>query len=258
MNILDTIIQYKKIEVSQNKLRVPLSELKRSAFYSRDVLSLQSFLTQPDKTGIIAEFKRKSPSKGIIHPNPDLYSITKNYVDHGASALSILTDTHFFGGSSQDLMDARMHKVPLLRKEFIVDAYQIDEAKAIGADAILLIAACLTKEEVKLLSSYAQGLGLEVLLELHAEEELAHICDNIKLVGINNRNLKTFEVDIEQSLRMASKLEGSYCLIAESGIHNADQVNLFKSNGFKGFLIGEQFMKHEDPGKAFAAFVSQL
>ncbi|MFN5334509.1 MAG: indole-3-glycerol phosphate synthase TrpC [Bacteroidota bacterium] len=258
MNILDTIIQYKKEEVSQNKLRVPVSELKKSAFYSRDVLSLKSYINHPDKTGIISEFKRKSPSKGIIHPNPDLLSITKDYVDHGASALSILTDAHFFGGSNEDLIQARVHPIPILRKEFIVDTYQIEEAKSIGADAILLIAACLTKEEVQSLSDYAMGLGLEVLLELHAEEELGHICDNIQLVGINNRNLKTFEVDIEQSIRMANKIDPSKCLIAESGIHSAEQVKFFKSNSFKGFLIGEQFMKQEYPGKAFASFVSYL
>jgi len=258
MNILDTIIQHKKEEVSQNKFRVSVSDLKRSAFYSRDVLSLKSFLNHPVKTGIIAEFKRKSPSKGVIHPNPDVLSITKDYVDHGASALSILTDAQFFGGNNQDLIEARIHPIPILRKEFIVDTYQIEEAKSIGADAILLIAACLTKEEVEAFADYAKNLGLEVLLELHAEEELGHISDNINLVGINNRDLKTFEVDIEQSVRMAKKIDPSKCLIAESGIHSAEEVKFFKSNGFKGFLIGEQFMKQENPGKAFESFVSQL
>lgn len=258
MNILDTIIQYKKREVLQNKLQTPIDELKRSSSYSRDTLSLYSFIHHANKTGIIAEYKRKSPSKGIIHPNPDLLSITKSYVDHGASALSILTDNHFFGGSNQDLMQARVHQIPILRKEFIVDTYQIEEAKSIGADAILLIAACLTIEEVKSFADYANNIGLEVLLELHAEEELGHICDNIRLIGINNRNLKTFEVDIDQSIRMAKKIHPSKSLVAESGIDAVTQIKYFKSFGFKGFLIGEQFMKQNDPGSAFANFVSQL
>lgn len=258
MNILDTIIAYKKEAVEKNKINLPVAALRTSSLYQRTPISLQASVVNPDKTGIIAEFKRRSPSKGIIHPNPDLLSITKDYVEGGASALSILTDQPSFGGNNQDLINARIHNIPILRKEFIVDTYQIEEAKSIGADAILLIAACLTKNEVKQFSAYANQLGLEVLLELHGEDELDYICDDIALVGINNRNLKTFQVDIEQSIRMSEKIGSSKIKIAESGIHHPDEVNHFKSNGFHGFLIGEQFMKHDDPGQAFKTFVSQL
>ncbi len=258
MNILDTIIAYKREEVEKNKINHPVTSLRASNFYQRNTLSLQSFLTDTEKTGIIAEFKRRSPSKGVIHPNPDILSITKDYMEGGASGLSILTDQQFFGGSNQDLINARMHNIPILRKEFIIDTYQIEEAKSIGADAILLIAACLTKQEVKSFSDYANNLGLEVLLELHGEDELDHICAHTTLIGINNRNLKTFEVDIDQSIRMAKKIDSSKLRIAESGIHQPKEVSYFKEHGFHGFLIGEQFMKQENPGEAFKSFVAAL
>jgi indole-3-glycerol phosphate synthase len=170
----------------------------------------------------------------------------------------VLTDEQFFGGSTADLIKARIYNIPILRKDFIVDEYQIEEAKAMGADVILLIAACLTTEEVKRLAAYAKQLGLEVLLELHDEEELQHICEETEIVGINNRNLKTFEVDIERSLRMAKQIPDTKIKVAESGISSVENIHLFKANGFRGFLIGENFMKEENPGKAFAAFVQQL
>ena len=258
MNILDQILEYKKTEVALHKAQTPVELLRQSEYYSRTCLSLKSFLLNPAKTGIIAEFKRRSPSKGIIHPNPDVIEITTAYCEGGASALSVLTDQQFFGGSNDDLILARKNYIPILRKDFIIDPYQIEEAKSIGADVILLIAACLTKEEVQSLAKYAIQLGLEVLLELHDESELGHVCDEIFIVGINNRNLKTFEVDIEQSIRMAGQIDPSKVLVAESGISSVKEVKYFKQKGFKGFLMGEYFMKHEDPGKAFKDFVKTL
>lgn len=258
MNILETIIEQKQKEVAFNKVQTPVETLRTSAHYDRPCLSLKSFLLDPSKTGIIAEFKRRSPSKGIIHPNPDVLAITTAYCEGGASALSVLTDENFFGGSNDDLMLARKNTIPILRKDFIIDPYQIEEAKSIGADVILLIAACLTKEEVQSLASYAIALGLEVLLELHDESELNHVCDEIDIVGVNNRNLKTFEVDIEQSIRMANQIDPSKVLVAESGISGIDQIKYFKEKGFSGFLMGEYFMKHADPGEAFKDFVKQL
>lgn len=258
MNILEEIIEYKKEEVRSRKSKVRVSELEKSDLFSRPVLSLRDFLLDKSKTGIIAEFKRRSPSKGIINPDVDVVEVTKGYTKNGASCLSVLTDTHFFGGSNEDLIKARVNQIPILRKDFIIDEYQLIEAKSIGADVILLIAACLSPAEVKRLAAFAKGLGLEVLLELHLEEELDHVCDDTTVIGINNRNLKTFVVDIERSLRMAEKIPLSKLKIAESGISSIENILLFKRHGFHGFLIGENFMKAPDPTIAFAEFVKQL
>ncbi|MEO8403851.1 MAG: indole-3-glycerol phosphate synthase TrpC [Chitinophagaceae bacterium] len=258
MNILDTIIAYKKEEIKKRKLQTTVTALEGRPLFARKTLSLKDSLLNKNRTGIIAEFKRKSPSKGDIHAGADVVAITKAYTANGASGLSVLTDEHFFGGSDEDLQKARINDIPLLRKEFIVDEYQLTEAKSIGADAILLIAACLTPTEVKQLAGFANKLGLEVLLELHAEEELEHICDEVQLIGINNRNLKTFEVDIERSLAMAARVPDDKIKIAESGIHSVADIILFKEHGFKGFLIGETFMKAADPGMAFADFVKKI
>jgi indole-3-glycerol phosphate synthase len=258
MSILDQIIEYKKSEVSKRKLKVPVAELEKRPLFSGQTLSLKDSLQDETKTGIIAEFKRRSPSKGIINDKADVLLVTKAYAENGASCLSVLTDEHFFGGSNEDLMKARENPIPVLRKDFIIDEYQLVEAKSIGADVILLIAACLTLTEVKRLATFAKKLGLEVLLELHAEEELEHICDETRIIGINNRNLKTFEVDIERSLRMAERIPGDKIKVAESGISSAENILLFRQHGFKGFLIGENFMKEADPGLAFKKFVSGL
>jgi len=258
MNILDKIIAQKRIEVEERKAKASVTELKQQPLYARATLSLKEFLLDDTKTGIIAEFKRQSPSKGVINGKADVLEVTSAYTNNGASCLSVLTDEQFFGGSTADLIKARVNNIPILRKDFIVDEYQIEEAKAMGADVILLIAACLTTDEVKRLAAYAKQLGLEVLLELHDEEELQHICEETEIVGINNRNLKTFEVDIERSLRMAKQIPDTKIKVAESGISSVENIQLFKANGFRGFLIGENFMKEENPGKAFAAFVQQL
>jgi indole-3-glycerol phosphate synthase len=232
--------------------------LQQSPGFNRTPYLLNEFLLNPAKTGIIAEFKRKSPSKGIINDRVSVLEVTNAYTQFGASCLSVLTDTEFFGGSTADLKAARVHPIPILRKDFIIDDYQIAEAKEMGADVILLIAACLSPTQVKDLAAYAKNLQLSVLLELHDEEELAHICGDTDIVGINNRNLKTFEVDIERSLRMAAQIPASKIKVAESGISSVENINLFKANGFKGFLIGENFMKAANPAQAFEAFVQQL
>ncbi len=258
MNILDKIIEQKKVEVAERKIAVSIEQLQQSDFYNRKTFSLKQFLLDETKTGIIAEFKRKSPSKGIINDKVDVADVTKAYTENGASCLSVLTDEIFFGGTTADFEKARANNIPILRKDFIVDEYQIVEARAMGADVILLIAACLTVDEVKRLATFANYIGLEVLLELHGEEELKHICDETVIIGVNNRNLKTFEVDIERSLRMAEKIPANKVKIAESGISTVENILLFKQNGFKGFLIGENFMKEENPGLAFKNFVQKL
>jgi len=258
MNILERIIESKKEEVREKKNRQPVTVLEKTNFYSKKTLSLKEYLNDESKTGIIAEFKRRSPSKGIINDKAGVIEVTKAYADNGASCLSILTDQQYFGGTNEDLIKARVNEIPILRKDFIIDEYQIIEAKSIGADVILLIAACLSPSEVKRLASFANGLQLEVLLELHADEELEHICDETEIIGINNRNLKTFEVDIERSLRMAEKIPVSKIKVAESGISSIENILLFKQHGFKGFLIGENFMKAGNPTIAFADFVKQL
>lgn len=258
MTILDTIIAHKRQEVEARKSDASTKVLERSALFARERLSLAASLRDTRRTGIIAEFKRKSPSKGNINASADVVAVTAAYTKYGAAGLSVLTDQHFFGGSADDLVRARGNNLPLLRKDFLIDEYQLVEARSMGADVVLLIAACLTPGAVRQLAAAARKLELEVLLELHAEEELDHVCDEVDLVGINNRNLKTFEVDIDRSLRMAEKLPGDKIKVAESGISSVENITLFKHHGFRGFLIGEHFMKEPDPAIAFARFVEQL
>src|SRR5678809_1541098 len=230
MNILEQIIEYKREEVKNKKSKVKTADLEKRELFSRTVLPVKDFLLDRSRTGIIAEFKRRSPSKGIINPDVDVIDVTKGYTENGASCLSILTDEHFFGGSDEDLIRARINKIPILRKDFIVDEYQLVEAKSIGADVILLIAACLTTKEVKHLARFAKNLGLEVLLELHSEKELGHVCSETELIGINNRDLKTFKVNLGHSLMMAEKISDDKIKIAESGISSVDDIVLFKEN----------------------------
>jgi len=258
MDILEQIIEYKRSEVEKRKAAVSVSQLEASPLFKRPTYSLRQSLLDENKTGIIAEFKRKSPSKGNINIAADVLKVTNAYTRYGASGLSVLTDQHFFGGCDEDLLAARVNTIPILRKEFIIDEYQITEARSIGADVILLIAACLTPADVKRLAAFAKNLNLEVLLELHGEDELDHICDEAGLIGINNRNLKTFVVDIERSLRMAESIPADRLKIAESGISSVKNIALFKQHGFQGFLIGENFMKEPDPTIAFAEFVNSL
>jgi indole-3-glycerol phosphate synthase len=258
MNILETIVAYKRKEVAERKMETPLAELERNEVYGRPCLSLRESIRDPRKTGFIAEFKRRSPSKGVINDKVSAAEVTRGYAAAGASGLSVLTDRHFFGGHNDDLLSARGNAIPILRKEFIIDEYQVVEAKAIGADVILLIAACLSPADVKRLAEFACSFGLEVLLEIHEEEELEHICDATTLIGVNNRDLKTFTVDIDRSIRLSRKIPGDRVLIAESGIHDPDTVRRMRDAGFHGFLVGEHFMKDANPAVAFASFVKQL
>jgi indole-3-glycerol phosphate synthase len=258
MNILDKIIEYKREEVAARKSMVSEAELMDCEYFDRTTLSLSENLLKQDASGIIAEFKRKSPSKGFIHKDADVAITTNAYTANGASGLSVLTDYHFFGGSTQDLIDARINAIPILRKDFVIDTYQILEAKAIGADVILLIAACLSKTEVQHLAAFAKQLNLEVLLELHVAEELDHICNEINMVGINNRDLKSFKVDINRSIALSKLIPEDKIKIAESGISEPETIKQFKQEGYRGFLIGETFMKEKDPGAALNFFVNKI
>ncbi len=258
MNILDKIVAQKQQEVAERKAHVSVAELEQKKFFSSDTLSLKSFLADPARTGIIAEFKRRSPSKGIINDRVTVEEVTSAYAKNGASGISVLTDQEFFGGSLDDLLAATINDVPLLRKDFMIDEYQLIEAKAYGAEVILLIAACLTPGQVKTMAATAKGLGLEVLLEIHNEEELGHVCDAVDLVGVNNRNLKTFEVSIDTSLGLINKIPKEKPAVTESGISDVDTIVTLRQAGFSGFLIGENFMKQASPSVAFADFVNQL
>ena len=260
MNILDTIIAHKKNEVAERKQLVSTAQLALAPHFELAVPSLKASVLDKSKTGIIAEFKRKSPSKGVINDAVSIEEVTTAYAKHGASGISVLTDQAFFGGHLEDLQSAAALNlsVPLLRKDFMIDEYQLVEAKAAGAAVILLIAACLTPDEVKRMAIAAKNIGLEVLLEIHNEEELAHLCDGIDLVGVNNRNLKNFEVSIENSLHLIKKIPSHIPAIAESGISKVDTIVTLRNAGFRGFLIGENFMRHAQPSIVFADFVHEL
>jgi indole-3-glycerol phosphate synthase len=203
MNILEEIIAFKQAEVEKQKIAIRPEQLEKFGFFNEQPLSLKASLQDKNKTRIIAEFKRKSPSKGVINADADVFAVTRAYAAGGAAGLSVLTDAHFFGGGIDDLIKARINRIPILRKDFIIDEYQLIEAKAIGADVILLIAACLDKNQTRQLAKQAKALGMEVLLEIHDEHELDHICEEVDLVGVNNRNLKTFSVDPDQSIRLS-------------------------------------------------------
>lgn len=258
MNILETIIAHKQKEVAERKKQMPVAELEQMRFFSRETRSLKKSILNPSKNGIIAEYKRKSPSKGVINNRDSVEAVTKAYEAFGASGISILTDYKFFGGSLDDLISARDNSLPLLRKDFMIDEYQLTEAKAYGADVILLIASCLSSVQVKSLASVAKNLDLEVLLELHDETELEHICDEVDLVGVNNRNLKTFEVNLEHSVKLAQQIPDKFLRVAESGINDVENIRYLKQFGFKGFLIGEYFMKQKSPAEAFKNFSYDL
>jgi indole-3-glycerol phosphate synthase len=257
MNILDTIIERKKQEILDSKSKISLQQLKESEFFGRTTYSLKE--TIQSKSGIIAEFKRKSPSKGIINNKVSPLEVVSEYEKFGASAVSILTDQDFFGGSFDDILSVRKSvNIPILRKDFMIDEYQFFEAKSMGADVILLIAACLSPNQVSELTELAHQLDLEVLLEIHTEEELLHINKNIDFVGINNRNLKDFKVDLQHSVNLKNQLPYDILSIAESGIYSEQDFKFLKEKGFNGFLMGEYFMKNENPGNKFKEFVSSL
>lgn len=258
MNILETIIALKRKELVVRKKDFPFAELEKSRFMKRPKRSLQGSLLKNDSTGIIAEYKRRSPSKGVINNRDSIESVTRAYSAYGAAGISILTDLQYFGGSLDDLIAANDNGIPLLRKDFMIDPYQLVEAKAHGADVILLIAACLSQKEVKDLAGTAKSLDLEVLLEVHDESELGHVCEDVNMIGINNRDLKTFEVSLERSMQLSEKLGADKIKISESGIDSPETIRLLRNHGFSGFLIGEYFMKQKDPCTAFKNFTYSL
>lgn len=257
MNILDKIIERKKQETAEAKSKISVEKLKDSEFFGRPIFSLKE--TIRTKSGIITEFKRKSPSKGIINNKVSPLDVVSQYEKFGASAVSVLTDEDFFGGSFDDILSVRNHiNIPILRKDFMIDEYQFYEAKSIGADVILLIAACLSPIQVSEFTDLAHSLDLEVLLEIHSEEELKHINKDIDFVGINNRNLKDFKVDLQHAADLKNQLPENILSIAESGIYHEEDFRFLKEKGFDGFLMGEYFMKNENPGEKFGEFVSNV
>lgn len=258
MTILDSIVAQKKIEIAHRQSVVSIRELEQSLLFAAPCSSLKSNLQDASKTGIIAEYKRKSPSKGIINGLATVKEVTQAYTQFGAAGISVLTDEAFFGGTMLDLEEATVNNIPLLRKDFMISEYQIVEAKASGASVILLIAACLSPSQVKQMTLLAHSLGLEVLLEIHNRAELNHIIPEIDLVGVNNRNLKNFEVSINISLDLIGHIPVEIPVIAESGIDNPDTIVTLQKAGFTGFLIGERFMRASDPSVAFANFVNDL
>ena len=260
MNILDKIVEYKRKETEVRKHHYPIASLEQSAYFERATHSMKKELLREDKHGIIAEFKRKSPSRGEINFKANIEGTSLGYIKAGASGLSILTDDYFFGGRNQDLIDARsLNACPILRKDFILDEYQIIEAKSIGADVILLIAAILDPWQLKEFCSLAHSLHLEVLMEIHDEDEMRNNEDaNVDLIGVNNRNLKTFEVSANVSKRLSEIIPASAIKISESGIDSPEAIIELKKFGFRGFLMGQTFMEKDDPEREATDFISRL
>lgn len=255
MTILEQIVATKREEVAAHKKQVSYSGLLESPYARRQRLSMRTALKN-SPYGIIAEFKRKSPSKGFIHQDAIVSEVVQGYVRCGASACSVLTDTLYFGGSAEDLKHAREAvNVPLLRKDFMIDTYQIAEAAAWGADVVLLIASALSPAQCCELAGAAHELGLEVLLEIHHGGELGHICPDVDMVGVNNRNLSTFVTDIYTSFELAKQIPAPFLKISESGIGSVETVKALQEAGYKGFLIGERFMKEARPDLALKNFI---
>lgn len=259
MDILEEIVAQKQKEVAERKELFPTKLLEKSTFFEGKPVSMVEYIRRPDKVGIIAEFKRQSPSKGVINANAKVEKTSIGYMQAGASGLSVLTDTKFFGGKSEDLMEARKFNFcPILRKDFMIDEYQVVEAKSIGADMILLIARILTADQLKNLATQAKSLGMEVLMEIHEEEELKKLCPEVDIVGVNNRNLKTFSTSTDVSKKLSPKIPKDFLKISESGIHDAETVLDLKSNGFEGFLVGERFMATARPEQACREFINSI
>ena len=259
MNILDKIVIDKRKEVVLRKQLIPTSQLEASVLFDRPSNSLAAAL-RASNSGIIAEHKRRSPSKAVINQGLNVQDVARGYENAGVCGMSVLTDGKYFGGALDDLLLARAAaQLPLLRKEFIIDKYQILEAKAYGADVILLIAAILDREEIKLLSELAKSLELDVLLEVHNEEELhKSLMPSLDMLGVNNRNLKTFEVSLETSKSLATKIPDDFVKVSESGISTVDAIKELQPYGYEGFLIGENFMKTDNPGAHAQLFIDQL
>ena len=259
MNILDKITADKRIEVNLRKNLIPTKQLEQSILFERETISLAKNL-RASKSGIIAEHKRRSPSKSVINQSLNVQDVAKGYENAGVCGMSVLTDGKYFGGSLDDLLTARAScNLPLLRKEFIINEYQILEAKAYGADVILLIAAILNRKEIKKFSELAKNLNLDVLLEIHNEEELhKSIMPSLDMLGVNNRNLKTFGVSLETSKSLSEIIPSDFVKISESGISSVNAIKELQPFGYQGFLIGENFMKTDNPGKNATQFIKEL
>lgn len=260
MSILKQIVANKKKEVKLQKELKPIKLLERSIFFDTEVVSMKHYLQRTDKEGIIAEIKRSSPSTGTLKNNIDIERLSIAYMQAGATALSVLTDQHYFNGCNEDLTTARkFNYCPILRKDFTIDKYQIAEAKSIGADCILLIAACLTPRKANELASYAKTIGLEVLLEVHNKTEIdTHLNQHLDLIGVNNRNLKDFSTNIENSIELATYIPDEFVKISESGLYEASQLIKLRKYGYQGFLIGGHFMKKSRPAKACKDLIVEL
>jgi len=259
MNILDKIVADKYKEVELKKSLIPVTQLESSVLFDRQTYSLATALRNSN-TGIIAEHKRRSPSKAVINQKVSVQDVAQGYQTAGVCGMSVLTDGKYFGGSLDDLLLARSStQLPLLRKEFIIDQYQLLEAKAYGADVILLIAAVLDRDQIKSLSEFAKSLALDVLLEVHNKEELEKsIMPSLDMLGVNNRNLKTFEVSIETSKQLSDHIPNDFVKVSESGISNIEAIKDLQQYGYQGFLIGENFMKTENPGESAITFIKEL
>jgi len=259
MNILKRILEDKEVEIKSAKNKILVSELKLSSYYARKCLSLIEAIKNKD-TSIIAEIKKASPSKGIICENFDHIQIAGDYIRAGATAISVLTDKKYFQGNIEYIKDIRpLASLPILRKDFIIDSYQIDEAKAYGADAVLLIAEALDANQLSDLHTQAKELGMDCLVEIHSERELEKIdFTQIKLVGVNNRNLEDFSVDITTTLRIASQVPEGIVLVSESGISSIDDIVKLKKVGVKAFLIGETLMRSVNRERALKELLQEL
>lgn len=258
-DILRTIVEQKHKEVAILQAQFSIDDLKKQALFNRTCYSAKAAILDDKKSGIISEFKRQSPKKGAINANANIQKVVESYQEANASVVSVLTDQLFFGAHDDDFEKARKHlNMPLLRKDFLIDPYQIYQSKAMGADLILLIAAILTPNEVENMSRIAKDLGLEILLEIHDEEELDHINPLIDLVGINNRNLKDFSVDLNHSIKLSEQIPNTFVKVAESGIKGETDIRFLRTNGFQAFLIGEYFMKHDNPGKVCSELTHNL
>ncbi|PKB43426.1 indole-3-glycerol phosphate synthase [Cellulophaga sp. RHA19] len=259
MDILEKIVRDKRKEVDLRKSLIPVSQLEASVLFNRTTNSLATALKNSN-SGIIAEHKRRSPSKAVINNSLSVQDVATGYQNAGVCGMSVLTDGKYFGGSLDDLLTARAAvQMPLLRKEFIIDEYQILEAKAYGADVILLIAAILTRDEIKQFSEFAKSLNLDVLLEVHNEEELhKSIMPSLDMLGVNNRNLKTFTVSLDTSKSLSKLIPNDFVKVSESGISNIEAIKELQPYGYKGFLIGENFMKTDNPGDSATNFIKSL
>ena len=259
MKILDKIVKDKKLEVDKLYSNSSIKELESSSLFSRQCISLKDSILKSNG-GIICEFKRRSPSNNNINYKSNISEVVKGYQKAGAAGLSILTNKQYFGGDIQDILEIRdISSIPILRKEFIVSEYQIIEAKSIGSDAILLIASILSKEEIKNYSSLAKDIGLEVLFEIHDAEELEKLSgENIDIIGVNNRNLDTLEIDLQNSVDLYNKIPNSFVKISESGISKVESILKLRKVGYQGFLIGENFMKTDDPFESAYNFIKEV